>query len=155
MTVGKHFRLKNTVWNGCPFVKSWKKCRRKLEWLIFEMLFVSERFEKNVEERGGKKRHERRKKKYREGLGMITGYLPWLQHFRGWQFTLASKNGKKRLSTKNVARLRPSRTPRIPRPLLPLYHTKSSPQSLLKSKMADAVWWTQKVYSQCNWVANL
>ena len=37
------------------------------------MLFVSERFEKNVEERGGKKRHERRKKKYREGLGMIPG----------------------------------------------------------------------------------
>ena len=40
------------------------------------MLFVSESFEKNVEETGGKKRHERRKKKYREGLGMITGYLP-------------------------------------------------------------------------------
>ena len=55
---------------------------------------------------------------------MITGYLPWLQHFRGQQFTLASKNGKKRLAAKRMppgfARLRrPSRTPRIPRPLLP------------------------------------
>lgn len=74
-----------------------------------------------VEEKGEKKRHERRKKRYREA--MITGYLPWIQNFRGWQFTLASKNGKKRLSAKRMppgcARLRPSRTPRIPRPLLP------------------------------------
>ena len=99
-------------------------------------------FGKVWEERTGekKKRHERRKKRYREG--MITGYLPWLQHFRRRQFTLASKNGKKRLSAKNAARLRPSRAPKIPRPLLPLYNTKSSPQSLLKLKMADAVWWT-------------
>lgn len=42
---GKHFRLKNIVWKGWLFVKSRKKCRRKLEWLIFEMLFISERFE--------------------------------------------------------------------------------------------------------------
>ena len=83
---------------------------------------VADIWEERIKE-GGKKRHESRKKRYREGLGMITGYLPWLQHFRGRQFTLASKNGKKRLAAKRMppgfARLpRPSRTPRIPRPLL-------------------------------------
>ena len=90
---------------------------------IWDAIFL-ERFQKNVEKRGGKKRHESRKKRYREGLGMITGYLPWLQHFRGRKYTQASKNGKKRLAAKRMppgfARLRrPSRTPRISRPLLP------------------------------------